>query len=495
MPEDSYSEEELNRLIRIRYEKLQKLISKHKNPYAYSFNRNADASLVKSRFSNIGHEPSAEKVRLAGRVMRVRDHGKSCFVDLKDRSGRIQLYASVDRTEEYNSFLELDEGDIIGVEGNVFRTKKGEITVSVLHFELLAKSLRPLPEKYHGLKDVESRYRMRYVDLIVNEDAFNNFIKRSRFISFLRRWLDQRDFIEVETPILTPIPSGALARPFITHYNFLQQDFYLRIATELYLKRLIVGGMEKVYEIGKDFRNEDMDTTHNPEFTMMELYQAYADYRDMMDLAEQMISEAVLETNGSLEVQYQSKHIDFRTPWRRISMLDAIREIGEIDLPEYEDREALYSLCTSLGLHDISDRMSSGELIAEIFDQRVQPVLMQPTIVFDYPAEVSPLAKKKRGDTRFAERFECFVNGFEVANAFSELNNPIEQKENFELQMEKKRAGDEEAHPYDEDYITALEFGMPPTGGLGVGIDRLVMLITGAQSIKDVILFPQLRRK
>ncbi len=488
---------EMDRLMKIRFEKLQEQLRRGIQPYAYFYRRDSDAASVKSRFAGIGHDPSDESVRIAGRIMVVRDHGKSCFMNLKDRSGTIQLYGRLDLMgeEPYGRFKNTDAGDIVGVEGSVFKTKKGEITVQVRRFEPLAKSLRPLPEKYHGLKDVESRYRMRYVDLAVNDDVMVNFIQRAKFIALIRKWLDDRGYIEVETPVLTPIPSGAMAKPFTTRYNFLDQDFYLRIATELYLKRLIVGGMEKVYEIGKDFRNEDMDTTHNPEFTMLELYEAYSDYNDMMNLTESMISDSIHSLLGKHDMEYEGRKISFSPPWRRVSMLDSIREIGEIDIPDPHDREGLLHIAGELRLEDIKDDASAGELIAEIFDQKVQDRIIQPTLVYDYPVAISPLAKKNRSDSMFAERFEGFVCGFEFANAFSELNSPLEQKENFEAQAVKRAKGDEEAHPFDEDYIMALEYGLPPTGGLGVGIDRLVMMFTNSSSIKDVMLFPQMRRK
>jgi len=497
MDEDALSQQEFNRLMEIRLSKLKALLSSGQSPYAYSFERKNDAEGVKRDFSSVGHEPSEEEVSLAGRIMSVRDHGKSCFMSLQDRSGSIQIYAREDRlgTERFSSFKELDAGDIIGIRGCVFRTRKGEITVEVTHFELLSKSIRPLPEKYHGLRDVEMRYRMRYVDLIVNANSMRTFMRRSYLISAIRRWLDQRGFIEVETPVLTPLPGGASARPFVTHYNYLDQDFYLRIATELYLKRLIVGGMEKVYEIGKDFRNEDMDTTHNPEFTMLELYQAYSDYTEIMELTENMLSSAIEGMAGNPVLEYQGKQIDFTPPWRRMSMVEAIEHEGGIELPDLQDREALFETGRRNGIAEIDREMRAGEIIAEIFEQRVEERLLQPTVIYDFPAEVSPLAKRKRGNPAFAERFEVFVNGFEIANAFSELNSPFEQRENFEGQQKKRVAGDEEAHPFDTDYITALEYGLPPTGGLGVGIDRVAMLLTNSPSIKDVMLFPQMRRK
>lgn len=493
---DDY-EAEMDRLMKIRFRKLQEQIDKGEESFAYSYNRDSDASTVKSKFSSAGHEPSTESVRLAGRIMVVRDHGKSCFMNLKDRSGTIQLYGRLDimGADEYGKFSVIDAGDIIGVEGNVFKTKKGEITVQVKSFKQLAKSLRPLPEKYHGLKDIETRYRMRYVDLAVNDNVMSNFILRAKFISLVRKWLDDRGYIEVETPILTSIPSGALAKPFITHYNYLDQDFYLRIATELYLKRLIVGGMEKVYEIGKDFRNEDMDTTHNPEFTMLELYEAYTDYGDMMRLTESLVSDCIYSLMGTHEIEYDGKRLNFAPPWRRLTMLDAIRDVGEIDIKDPADANELLRIAKELRLEKLKDDMSAGELIAEIYDQRVEGKMIQPTLVSEYPVEISPLAKRKRGNPAFAERFEGFVNGFEIANAFSELNSPLEQKANFEAQMARRAKGDEEAHPFDEDYITALEYGLPPTGGLGVGLDRIVMLLTNSSSIKDVMLFPQLKRK
>ncbi|MCL5678360.1 MAG: lysine--tRNA ligase [Candidatus Thermoplasmatota archaeon] len=493
---DSGKADEVNRLMEVRRNKLKRQIELGLNPFAYSFSRTHTSAAVRENYASATHEPSADTVRVAGRIMSVRDHGKSCFMSLKDRSGTIQLYGREDKlgSDLYQLFKEIDAGDIIGIEGRVFRTRRGEITIDVTSFTPLAKSLRPLPEKFHGLRDVEARYRMRYVDLAVNDEVLSTFIMRSRIISAIRRWLDDRDFIEVETPVLTPVPGGALARPFVTHYNFLEQDFYLRIATELYLKRLIVGGMEKVYEIGKDFRNEDIDTTHNPEFTMLELYQAYADYKDIMSLTESLVSDTLLSVKGDYTVSYRGNSLDFKPPWRRITMVDAIREIGEID-GDADDAESLQKTAVKLKLEDIHDGMSAGELIAEIFDQKVQEMIVQPTIVYDHPVEVSPLAKKKRGDPRFAERFEPFVCGMEFGNAFSELNDPIEQKENFERQKARREGGDAEAHPYDEDYIAAMEYGLPPTGGLGLGIDRLCMVFSGTDSIKEVILFPQLKRK
>ncbi|MBX8630938.1 MAG: lysine--tRNA ligase [Thermoplasmata archaeon] len=494
--EEGRSESETNRLVEIRRVKLQKLREAGIEPFAYSYRRSHTSADVRERFADAGHDPSPDKVRIAGRIMSVRDHGKSCFMNLRDRFGTIQIYGKEDvlGASLYSIFRDADAGDILGVEGNVFRTKRGEITVYVTSFTYLSKSLRPLPEKFHGLRDVEARYRMRYLDLAVNEEVQNIFVTRSRIVSEIRRWLDSRGFIEVETPVLTPIPGGALARPFVTHYNFLDQDFYLRIATELYLKRLIVGGLEKVYEIGKDFRNEDIDTTHNPEFTMLELYQAYADYNDMMELTEKMLSDVLLSVKGSHTLTYGRHEVDFSPPWRRITMVDAIREIGKIEA-DFSDASELMSVARELRLENLSENMSAGELIAELFDQKVQENIIDPTIVYDYPADISPLAKKKRGDPRFAERFEPFACGMEFGNAFSELNNPMEQRQNFERQKARREVGDEEAHPYDEDYIVAMEYGLHPTGGLGIGIDRLCMLFTNTDSIKEVILFPQLRRK
>lgn len=492
--EERDTEQDVSRLIEIRREKLREQTEKGLEPFAYSYRRTHTAAGVREKFADAGHEPSAETVSVAGRIMSVRDHGKSCFMNLRDRSGAVQIYGRQDALgqEAYAAFKNTDAGDILGLEGHVFKTRRGEITIDISSFRQLAKSLRPLPEKFHGLRDVESRYRMRYVDLAVNEDVQKIFVMRSRIVSAMRRWLDERDFIEVETPVLTPVPGGALAKPFSTHYNFLEQDFYLRIATELYLKRLIVGGMEKVYEIGKDFRNEDMDTTHNPEFTMLELYEAYADYGDMMALTENMVSYALHSATGSYEVSYRGQTLDFKPPWKRISMVDAIRTVGEIDV-DTGDRDALMKAARRLKLEDIGEDMSEGKLIAELFDQRVQERIVQPTIVFDHPAEISPLAKRKRGDPRFAERFEPFVCGLEFGNAFSELNDPVQQRENFESQKRAAERG-EEAHPYDADYVTAMEYGLPPTGGLGLGIDRICMVFTNVESIKEVILFPQMKR-
>jgi lysyl-tRNA synthetase class 2 len=381
---------------------------------------------------------------------------------------------------------------LVGIEGRVFRTQKGEISIHVESMVYLSKSLHPLPEKWHGLKDVELRYRQRYLDLIVNPEVKEVFIKRSQIIKEIRNYLDDKGFLEVETPMMQPIPGGATARPFITHHNALDMDLYLRVAPELYLKRLLIGGLEKVYEINRSFRNEGISTRHNPEFTMLEIYQAYADYEDMMALTEELISRVVLKVNGSMQVEFEGQVIDFSTPWKRVQMLEAIKEHTGLDFNTITDDESARQSARALGL-EIDDQASRGEVINEVFEARVEEHLIQPTFVYGHPVEISPLAKRNREHPELTDRFEVFIMQREIANAFSELNDPIDQKQRFVRQAAKRAGGDAEAHMMDEDYIAAMEYGMPPAGGLGIGIDRLVMLITGSPSIRDVILFPTLR--
>jgi lysyl-tRNA synthetase class 2 len=484
------TEPNLSELKKVRLEKLKELQETGIDPFGGRFERNAKAQQIKDNFTAL----EGQTVRIAGRIMSKRRHGKAGFADLQDLTGSIQLYfRKQDVGEEaYELFIKLDIGDILGVEGEVFRTQKGEISVQVRHFEYLSKSLNPLPEKWHGLKDVELRYRQRYVDLIVNPQVRDVFVKRSRIIKEMRNYLDDQGFLEVETPMMHPIPGGATARPFVTHHNTLDMDLYLRIAPELYLKRLIVGGLEKVYEINRSFRNEGISTRHNPEFTMLEIYQAYADYEVMMELTENLIANTVQKINGSLQVEFEGHTIDFTTPWRRISMLEAIKEHTGVDFASITTDAQARQAVAKLGMK-VEENASRGELINEVFEAFVEDKLIQPTFIYGHPVEISPLAKRNREHPELTDRFEVFIMQREIANAFSELNDPIDQRERFMKQVEKRARGDAEAHMMDEDYINALEYGMPPAGGLGIGIDRLVMIITGSTSIRDVILFPTLR--
>ena len=420
--------------------------------------------------------------------------GKASFSDMTDRYGRLQLYIKRDNVGEdvYKGYKKFDIGDIIGIEGEVFRTQKGEISVAVTELTLLSKNLNPLPEKWHGLKDTDMRYRQRYVDLIVNPGVRDTFEKRSAIVREIRNFMDSRGFMEVETPCLNTIPGGAAARPFITHHNALDIDMYLRIATELHLKRLIVGGLERVYEIGRIFRNEGMDTRHNPEFTTIELYQAYTDYQGMMDITEDMVIHVCEKVLGSTKVMYQGVEIDFSKGWKRMTMAEAVKEYAGIDFMALSPEEALEAV-KAKGLEIEPGKESWGDLMAQCYDEYVEANLMQPTFITDYPVEISPLAKRKPSDPRLTERFECFIYGRELCNAFSELNDPIDQKGRFERQVALRAAGDEEAGMMDEDFINALEYGMPPTGGMGMGIDRLVMFLTDAASIRDVLLFPTMK--
>jgi len=478
-------------LVRQRREKLARLRGQGEDPFRVTrFERTHLAAQIHDGFEAL----EGATVRVAGRLMARRRHGKATFADLADGSGHMQLLFRVDQVgrEQYEALGELDDGDVIGAEGEVMRTRTGEVTVGVQSYRLLAKALRGLPEKWHGLRDVEIRYRQRYLDLIANDESRRVFIIRSKVISALRRYLEERGFLEVETPMMQAIPGGALARPFGTHHNALDIDLYLRIAPELYLKRLVVGGLERVYEIGRVFRNEGIDTKHNPEFTMLEAYQAYADYKDMMALMEGMIARAAEEALGATKVQWGGEEIELAPPWRRVSLLESIEEHAGVEASRLEDAEKARGACEELGL-PCEEGMALSTMISNVFERFVQPKLIQPTFVMDYPTAISPLAKACPNEPALAERFEPFAGGLELGNAFSELNDPEEQRRRFEEQAKLKARGDAEAHPMDEDYIRALEYGLPPTGGIGLGVERLVMLLTGASSIRDVILFPQMR--
>jgi lysyl-tRNA synthetase class 2 len=437
----------------------------------------------------------SQDVSLAGRIISRRSIGKISFLDVRDGSGKIQLSLRYDLLgrEKYEFLQDIDIGDTIGASGKLFRTKTGELTLEVSEFTMLCKSLRPLPEKWHGLADIEKRYRQRYLDLISNEESRNIFVLRSKIIAAVRSFLDSRGFMEVETPVLQPHAGGALARPFVTHHHTLDEDLYLRIALELHLKRLVVGGFDKVYEIGRVFRNEGMSVKHNPEFTLLECYQAYADYHDIMTLVEEMFVYVAKEVLGNTRLTRNGQVIDLGLPWRRLYLREAIKDHCGIDFEDYPDAASLRTRMAELNM-DVDPTKGKGRLIDELISTSVEPNIFQPTFLLDYPVEMSPLAKRKRGDDQLVERFEGFVDGMEVANAFTELNDPVEQRERFRQQL-KERVADEEAEIADEDFLQALEYGMPPTGGLGIGIDRLVMLLTGQQSIREVILFPQLKTK
>jgi lysyl-tRNA synthetase class 2 len=489
-PEETAARDD-NELLRQRREKLERLRESGKDPFRVTrFDRTHLAGDIHAGFSSL----EGSSVRLAGRVMAQRRHGKIAFGDLQDGSGQIQLLFGRDRVGEqrYREVGELDGGDIVGVEGRVIRTRAGEITIEVLDFQLLAKALRPLPEKWHGLRDTELRYRQRYLDLIVNRDARQVLEARTKVVRALREFFDELGFLEVETPIMQPLFGGALARPFVTHHNALDADLYLRIAPELYLKRLIVGGMEKVYEIGRTFRNEGTSTRHNPEFTIVEAYQAYADYHTMMDLIEGMVARAAQEALGSTQIESEGRKVELGKPWRRGSLHELIEEYAGVEASRLQSQEQVREICAEKGL-PAEPGTPVSTMIDNLFERFVQPNLIDPTFVVDYPTAISPLAKARPDQPELAERFEPFILGFELGNAFSELNDPQEQRRRFEDQVRQRAAGDMEAHPLDEDYLRALEYGMPPTGGLGLGVERLVMVLTGAPSIRDVILFPQLR--
>ena len=487
-------EKNFNALINERREKFFNLQKEGKDPFnVYKVERTHTSKQIKDNYDNL----EGKTVTAAGRLMSKRVHGKAGFSDLHDRYGKVQLYIRIDdvgeaRLKEYKSF---DIGDILSVTGRVFKTKTGEISIHITDFELIAKSLKPLPEKWHGLKDPDLRYRQRYVDLITNQDVRDTFMKRTAIIKSIREFLDQKDYIEVETPILSPIAGGAAAKPFITHHNSLDMDMNLRIATELYLKRLIVGGFERVYEIGKCFRNEGMDIRHNPEYTSIELYEAFADYNDMMEITENMVAYVCEKVLGTTKVVYEDTEIDFKPPWKRITMVDSVKEFGNVDFDQVKDDEEARQIAKEKHLElkkELKD-CSKGDILNAMFEEFCEDKFIQPTFVMDYPVEISPLTKKKRGNDKYTERFEGFVFGREICNAYSELNDPIVQRERFEQQLKERELGDDEAYMMDEDFLNALEIGMPPTGGLGMGIDRLVMFLTNASSIRDVILFPTMK--
>ncbi|MCI8677847.1 MAG: lysine--tRNA ligase [Lawsonibacter sp.] len=485
--------ENLSQLLQIRRDKLKQLQESGNDPFVITrFVSDNDSGNIKENFDAL----EGQEVAIAGRLMSKRGMGKVSFCDLQDKSGRIQLYARKDEMDEaeYNRFKKYDIGDIVGVHGVVFRTQRGEMSVRVVTVTLLSKSLLPLPEKFHGLTSTELRYRQRYVDLIVNPEVKRNFVIRSRFIKHVRDFMDGRGFMEVETPVLNTISGGATARPFVTHHNTLDIDMYMRIATELPLKRLIVGGMDRVYEIGRIFRNEGMDPKHNPEFTTIELYQAYADFNDMMDLFEDLLSSAAQKILGTYQVQWQGEDIDLTPGWPRMPMHEAVKQYCGIDFMAITTDEEAVAAAKSIGveLPETADK-TWGNALYECFDQRVEEKLIQPTFITMHPVDVSPLAKRSPKDPRLTERFELFICHSEMGNAFSELNDPIDQRQRFQKQVELRDKGDDEAGMMDEDFLTALEYGMPPTGGLGIGIDRCVMLLTGSDSIREVILFPTMK--
>ncbi len=484
--------------IQQRLNKLQRIQAQGIDPYPHRFHRTGTIKEAVALFQHYeaGDASELSPMRLAGRITASRAMGKATFLDIRDGTDKIQLYLREDVLgEKYESLSHFDLGDFIGVEGKLFRTRTGELTLEASDFTMLSKSLQPLPEKWHGLSDVEKRYRQRYLDLISNKQARDVFAARSKVVTAMRRFLDERGFIEVETPILQPLAAGALARPFATHHHALGQDLYLRIAIELHLKRLIIGGLDKVYEIGRVFRNEGISTRHNPEFTMLESYEAYADYNDVMKMVEEMVSYISREVVGSTKIEFGGNTIDFSPPWPRITLRDAMQKSCGIDFEDCPDEESLRQAMETKGM-DTSGIKGWGKLIDKLISGSMEPNLVQPTFVLDYPVELSPLAKRKPGNERLVERFEAFVGGMEMANAFTELNNPLEQRERFQEQERLREMwGDEEVERIDEDFLLALEYGMPPTGGLGLGIDRLVMLLTGQESIREVILFPQLRTK
>ncbi|WP_406589525.1 lysine--tRNA ligase [Bacillus atrophaeus] len=499
MSQEEQNHEELNDQLQVRRDKMNQLRDNGIDPFGKRYDRSHQSEQIIAAHQELSKEELEEKaieVTIAGRMMTKRGKGKAGFAHLQDLEGQIQIYVRKDSVgdEQYEIFKTSDLGDLIGVTGKVFKTNVGELSVKATSFELLTKALRPLPDKYHGLKDVEQRYRQRYLDLIVNPDSKNTFIARSKIIQAMRRYLDDHGYLEVETPTMHSIPGGASARPFITHHNALDMPLYMRIAIELHLKRLIVGGLEKVYEIGRVFRNEGVSTRHNPEFTMIELYEAYADYQDIMSLTENLIAHIAQEVLGSTTIQYGEEQIDLKPEWKRLHMVDAVKEATGVDFWNEVTVEQARDYAKEHGV-EITKSMTVGHIINEFFEQKIEETLIQPTFIYGHPVEISPLAKKNTEDPRFTDRFELFIVGREHANAFTELNDPIDQRERFEAQLKEREEGNDEAHMMDEDFVEALEYGMPPTGGLGIGIDRLVMLLTNAPSIRDVLLFPQMRQR
>jgi lysyl-tRNA synthetase class 2 len=492
MSEPGDEERSESHVIAERREKLARLREAGVEPFPHSFEGRTEIATIRAAHEGLAAgEETEDRYRVAGRVAARRGHGKAAFLDLVDGSGRIQLHAREDLigAESFDSLVSVDLGDIIGAEGTAFATKRGELSLRVESWTLLAKSLRPPPDKYHGLEDVEVRYRHRELDLIANPEVRELFVKRARAVAAVREWLDGRGFVEVETPVLQPLYGGALARPFVTHHNALDRDLYLRIATELYLKRLIVGGIDRVYELGKDFRNEGISPKHNPEFTMLEWYEAYADYGDVAERLEQLVASVAESVFGSTTIHRDGDEIDLSPPWRRTTLRDAIMERTDLDLAERPTRE---ELAEALG-REPDPAEGWGKLVDAVLSKLVEPTLIQPTFILDYPVELSPFAKRHRSVEGFVERWEAFIGGVEIANAFTELNDPDEQRRRFEQQAEELRRGDEDAQPFDEAFVEALEQGMPPTGGAGLGIDRLVMILAGARNVREVVAFPAMR--
>ena len=483
---------DLNQLMKVRREKLEELQKSGKNPFEITkYDRTEVASQIKENYEAF----EGKDVSIAGRIMAKRIMGKASFCTIQDSTGRIQSYVSINDLgeESYKLFKTYDIGDIIGIKGFVFKTKTEEISVHAKEVILLSKSLRPLPEKFHGLKDTEIRYRQRYIDLIVNPEVRRTFELRSKIIKEVRKFMDEKGYMEVETPTLTTVATGDAARPFITHHNTLDLDMYLRIAPELNLKRLTVGGIDKVFEIGKNFRNEGMDIKHNPEFTNMEWYSAYEDYNDMMNISEELISTVAKKVLGTTKITYQGTPIDLTPSWRRVTMIDAIKEVTGVDFNTIQTDEEARKIADEKGVEYEEIKNTRGHIINEFFDTFVEDTLIQPTFIIDYPVEISPLTKRRKDDPRLVERFELFIGGREYGNAYSELNDPIDQYERFMKQVEAKEKGDEEAGGMDEDFVTALEIGLPPTGGMGIGLDRLIMLLTDSASIRDVLFFPTMK--
>ena len=493
--------EEMNDQMQVRRQKLQELYDLGIDPFGQKFDRTDMAEPLHEQWDQYSKEELKEKedeshVTVAGRIMTKRGKGKVGFAHIQDLTGQIQLYVRKDQIgeDQFAIWKSADLGDIVGIEGVMFKTNTGELSVKAKDFTLLTKALRPLPDKHHGLQDIEQRYRQRYLDLITNQDSTQTFINRSKILQEMRNFLNKKGFLEVETPMMHQIAGGAAARPFVTHHNALDATLYMRIAIELHLKRLIVGGLEKVYEIGRVFRNEGVSTRHNPEFTMIELYEAYADFHDMMDITESMVRHIAQEVLGETTIPYGEEQVDLGSSWKRVHMVDAVKEATGVNFYDVKSDEEARDLAKEHGV-EITDHMKYGHIVNEFFEQKVEESLIQPTFVYGHPIEISPLAKKNPEDPRFTDRFELFIVGREHANAFTELNDPIDQRARFEAQLQEREEGNDEAHEMDEDFLEALEYGMPPTGGLGVGIDRLVMLLTNSPSIRDVLLFPYMRQK
>ncbi len=488
------TEEEINEQMQVRLAKMHKLAEEGIAPFGHKFAWTHHAQDIDEHLDEL--EANNTEVKLAGRIMAIRGHGKAGFMDLVDKTGKIQLYVRKDELGEENFAMTklMDIGDIVGVTGTAFRTHMGEISIRVSKLEMLSKSLRPLPEKWHGLKDVEIRYRQRYLDLIVNPEVRDTFVKRSKIIKSVREILDGEDFLEVETPIMHSIAGGAAAKPFVTYHNALDMELYLRVAPELYLKRLIIGGMERVYELGRVFRNEGIDIKHNPEFTIVEIYQAYADFNDVMALTEKIVSETAQKVLGTMKIIYEDTEIDLTPPWPRMTMMEAVKQYAGVDFTDVKDVETARKLADSVHV-EYEQTFGVGKIINTCFDAYAEDKLIQPVFITGHPKEISPLAKSNPQNPEITDRFEGYIYGRELCNGFSELNDPLDQKQRFLKQVEERNAGDEEANMMDEDYVTAMEYGLPPTGGLGIGIDRLIMLLTNSVSIRDVLLFPHMRKK